>query len=744
MDKVSHSIKYLKCLKEAEPLAKKKSGKFIDPYYQREKNKYSHPVPSREAVIQVLEEEGKPLGRKRLFKLLGIKKIEEQEALTYRLKAMLRDGQLMQDRKERLCLLQKIDLIRGRVSAHPDGYGFLIPDDGTQDLFLNAREMRRVMHGDIVLAFDVGQDKRGRRLGDIHEVLERANKTIVGQFYSEAGVAFVEPENRRIPYTIAIAPESTLDAKDGQVVVVELLIYPSKRQAPLGRVIDVLGDHMAPGMEIDIAIHAHDLPNVWPQEVIEEVDRLPDEVSEKDYQGRADLREMDFVTIDGADAKDFDDAVFCKPKPKGGWLLYVAIADVSHYVKPGSALDKEAYNRATSVYFPGRVIPMLPEKLSNGLCSLNPKVDRLVMVCEMNISTSGRVTRSRFYRSVIHSKARLTYGDVAKWLTHPETKPQEVPDLTALYALFKTLFKARKARGAMEFDSQETQILFNEEKKIDAIVPQRRNEAHRLIEECMLAANVTAAKLLLKTKIPALYRDHAKPSEKKLEALKEFLLPLSLSFSGGKKPTAKDFSQVLEQAQDRPDKPIIETVMLRSQMQAEYSEVNQGHFGLAYSAYTHFTSPIRRYPDLLVHRALGHHLDRGEPEKYLYNKKQMHQMGEHCSTNERRADEATRDVTAWLKCEHMLSHIGETYWGRIVSVTHFGVFVALDDMYIEGLVHMTSLPTDYYQYDKFQHTLSGVRRGQVYRLGDKLQVQVIKVNLDDRKIDFDLAQNSEE
>lgn len=714
----------------------KNKNRFNDPYYEREKKRYENPIPSREAVVSVLEEAGKPLSERQLFKHLDLKNADDQERMGYRLRAMLRDGQLMIDRRGRLCLLNKINLVRGRVSAHPDGFGFLIPDDKSEDYFLSARQMMRVMHNDVVLAFDKGRNARGKRIADIHEVVEHANSAIVGQLYEEGGVYFVEPESKFLNQAINIAKPDLNGAKDGQVVLIEMVFFPSKHQQPIGKVIEVLGDHRDPGMEIEIAIHSYGLPNEWSKEVMAEVQKLPTKVQEEDLNGRADLRDLNFVTIDGADAKDFDDAVFCKRKPKGGFQLYVAIADVSHYVTPGSALDKEALNRATSVYFPGFVVPMLPEQLSNGLCSLKPKVDRLAFVCEMSVSEKGVVSRARFYKAVIHSKARLTYTEVAKMID--EGFSEERSFLAPLYDLYKKLASLRCKRGAIEFDMPEAQIEFNQDKKINALNPLIRNDAHKLIEECMLLANVSAAKHLLKLKDPALFRVHDSPRDKKLESLREFLGPMSLSLGGGDKPTPKDFAMLASEISNRPDKSIIEVMMLRSLMQAEYTEKNKGHFGLAYKAYTHFTSPIRRYPDLITHRVIAHHLTHPSPIKALYSGSEMSQFGAHCSANERRAEEASRDVVSWLKCEFMEDKIGQTFTGRIVSVVHFGVFVALDDVFVEGCVHMTNLPPDYYHFDKAQQVLVGTRGGKRFHLGDRLRVVVASVSLAERKIDFTL------
>lgn len=716
------------------------SKKTKDPYYKRESEKYADPIPSREYIMHLLEEYGRPMSRHQLIDKLALHQEQKQESLGFRLKAMLRDGQLMQDRRGRFCLMQKINLLRGSVQGHPDGYGFFIPDESGEDMILSAKEMKAVMHGDIVLAYQSGVDRRGRPEGKIHEVIEHANATVVGRFFTEHGVSFVLPDSKRLTQDISIPPEFIHQAKNGQMVLVEIIAFPNKRAQAIGRVIHVLGEHMAPGMEIQVALYAHGIPFEWPDDVMVDVAKISQQIDESQLKGRTDLRHLPFVTIDGEDAKDFDDAVYCYKKPKGGFQLYVAIADVSHYVHKDSALDKEAARRGNSVYFPGKVIPMLPEALSNGLCSLNPQVDRLCMVAEMSISADGKISRSRFYRAVIHSHARLTYTQVAQWLSQGATDDAHSSLwllLCSLYDLYQVLLSTRKLRGAMDFETTETRIEFDENKKIKCIVPVIRNEAHKLIEECMLAANVATAKYLEKAEIPTLYRVHAAPEEDKITALRQFLGELGLQLAGGKKPGPKDFQRTMNQIGDRPERHLIETVMLRSLKQAQYIEANEGHFGLAYSAYTHFTSPIRRYPDLLIHRAIGHLIDSQPMPEFVYTHEDMGRLGKHSSMTERRADEATREVVTWLKCEYMQDKIGQLFKGRISAVTSFGIFVELDDIYVEGLVHVTSLNNDYYNYDAVKHRLIGARGGRMYCLGDKMMVLVARVDLDERKIDFE-------
>ncbi len=719
-----------------------------DPFQKREEQKYENPIPSREFIMQLLEDSGHPLDRIQIAELLNLANEEQLEALRRRLRAMERDGQIMFNRRGGYGLVSKMQLIRGRVIGHPDGFGFMVPDEGGDDLFLSAREMHACLHGDRVLARVSGVDRRGRREGAIVEVLEHANVNIAGRYYCDKGVGFVVADNKRINQDILVSADQAYGAQDGQLVVVEIREYPSQRRQAVGRVIEILGDHMAPGMEIDVAIRSHDLPQVWSPMVEAECENLPSEVPESAKQGRTDLRDLPLVTIDGEDSMDFDDAVFCEPQGKG-WRLVVAIADVSHYVKPGTALDVEAHLRGNSVYFPGRVIPMLPEELSNGLCSINPDVDRLCMVCDMQISARGKLDDYSFYPAVMRSHARLTYTKVAAMLvdgdeTLRQQYKKQLPHLEHLYTLFKLLQVERQKRGAIDFDTTETRIVFGENKKIEQIVPVIRNDAHKLIEECMLMANVATADYLKRHDIPILYRVHDKPKAEKLTALREFLGELGLSLKGGDAPEAADYAELMHQIKGREDAHLIQTVMLRSMNQAVYSPDNLGHFGLSYKAYTHFTSPIRRYPDLLVHRAIRHILSGETAETFRYGMDDMLVLGEHCSMTERRADDATRDAMDWLKCEYMMDKVGENFDGIISSVTGFGIFVELCDIYVEGLIHVTGLGQDYFQFDPSHHRMVGDRTRKIYRLGDKVRVQVARVNLDDRKIDFDLLLDENE
>jgi ribonuclease R len=716
---------------------KKRVTRGLDPHLAREKSKYAHALPSREFILHALKETGVPISRDKLAELLEIAD-EELTVFERRLRAMERDGQIMRNRKGAICIVDKLDLIRGRVEGHPDGFGFVIPDNGAPDLFLSAREMSKVLHGDHVVARVSGEDRRGRPEGRIVEVLEHANPSIVGRFYQEHGVSFVSPEDRRISQDVVIARDEVNGAKPGQIVIAQILEQPGLRLQTIGRITEVLGNYADPGMEIEIALRKHRLPHIFPADVEKACSKFSGELKASDLKGRDDLRSLPFMTIDGESAKDFDDAVYCE-RAGDGYRLYVAIADVSHYVNAGDPLDREAALRGNSVYFPRRVIPMLPEILSNELCSLNPERDRLAMVCEMNIDGRGNILDYRFYPAVIRSRCRMTYTIVARMLAEPEGPEAQrfkslLAEIELLYALYRVLVQSRELRGAIDFETIETEMIFDDYGKIARIVPRARNDAHRLIEECMLAANVCASDFLRSRNHPALYRIHEEPTPEKLARLKDFLKGFGLSLSGGKEPHARDYAKLLGQIKHRPDAQLLQTVMLRSLQQAIYSPDNVGHFGLAYESYTHFTSPIRRYPDLLIHGAI---------KAALRNKKyapgDWHELGAHCSMTERRADDATRDVDTWLKCYYMQDKIGESFDGTISGVAGFGIFVALDSVYVEGLVHISELGNDYFHYDEVKHQLLGERSGARYRLADRIRVTLVRVDMESARIDFVLA-----
>lgn len=709
-----------------------------DPFLEREAERYERPLPSREFILQTLTEHGVPLSNADLAVALGVGE-DELPAFERRLGAMERDGQVMRNRRGAVCVVDKLDLIRGRVVGHRDGFGFLVRDDGGPDLFLGPREMRQALHGDRVMARESGTDYRGRPEGKIVEVLEHANVRLVGRLHLHHGILVAAAEDKRISQDFLIPSQYSLDAEPGQVVMVEVVQQPSRNAQPVARVVEVVGDFAAPGMEIEIALRKHDLPHVFPREAERRAAGFAVEPTATDMRGRTDLTALPLVTIDGEDARDFDDAVYCEPldAADAAFRLVVAIADVSHYVKPRDALDREALQRGNSVYFPRRVIPMLPEALSNGLCSLNPDVPRLAMACDMRIDRGGEVVEYRFYPALMRSRARLTYTQVAEWLERPAAaasgQRELLPHLQQLQKLFKALKRARSRRGAIDFETVETRMLFNDAGKIDRIVPTVRNDAHRLIEECMLAANVCASDFLQHRGHPALYRIHEGPTPEKLANLRDFLKGFGLQLSGGEQPKAGDYANLLQRIKDRPDAQLLQTAMLRSLSQAIYSPDNVGHFGLAYESYTHFTSPIRRYPDLLIHRAIKAAL-RGR----RYEPGDWGELGMHCSQTERRADEATRDVESWLKCFFMQDKIGDVFSGSVAAVVPFGLFVALDDIYVEGLVHISDLGSDYFHYDKGKQLLLGERTAKAFRLGDRVTVRVVRADLESSKIDFTL------
>jgi ribonuclease R len=632
----------------------------------------------------------------------------------------------------------------GIVSAHKDGYGFVMPEDRTTPIFLSPRQMLEVIHGDRVAVRTTGVDFKGRPEGTIAKILERGTREIVGRLYDESGICFVVPDNPRIGHRVLVPRDRLGGARPGQVVLVKLIEQPTKTAQPLGHVTRVLGEHAAPGMETEIAIHSHGLPFEFPAEAIQEAERFGSQVSAAAKRDREDIRDLPLVTIDGEDARDFDDAVWCE-SVRGGWRLIVAIADVATYVTQGSALDREAQHRGTSVYFPNRVLPMLPEALSNGLCSLNPQVDRLCLACEMRVTPDGKVTRSRFFEGVMRSRARLTYTKVAAYLANPAAvEDEEVralgPQLSELHAVFRALHRARLERGALDFDAPELKVRFDEKGHVAAFVEYTRNDAHRLIEECMIAANVQAARFLKKHKVPTLYRVHGQPEEDRLTQLRQFLQGFGIHLPTDRDLEPKDLGEVLRRIVGNEEAQLIETVVVRSLPQAVYQPENIGHFGLALSEYVHFTSPIRRYPDLMVHRGIRHVLRGGDGASFAWSTSAMVQLGQQCSFTERRADDATRDALSWLKCEYMRDKIGEEFDVIVTGVVDFGLFVRVKGLQIDGLIHVSALGADYFTRDKSGFRMVAARSGRVFKLGDHLRVRLINVIIDERKIDFELAE----
>ncbi|WP_406812280.1 ribonuclease R [Histophilus somni] len=734
--------------KKTNKKAKKITALTEDPYFFQEQQKYANPIPSREFILQIIRDFNAPMSKEDLFKTLAIVDPEQKEGMRRRLRAMENEGQLVFTKRKCYALPEKLDLLKGSVIGHREGYGFLQIEGSKSDWFIPNIQMQKVIHGDFVLAQPNGYDRKGRSEVRIVRVLESRNKHIVGRFFMEEGIGYVVPDDSRINRDILIPNEFRNGARMGQVVVVELKPRTATFTQLVGKIVEILGENMAKGMETEIAIRNHDIPHIFPSAVEKQVRKYTDSVPEEAKQGRRDLRTLPLVTIDGEDARDFDDAVFCQRSGDGGWTLWVAIADVSYYVRLRTALDNEAYQRGNSVYFPNRVVPMLPEILSNGLCSLNPQVDRLCMVCEIRISPQGKMTDYSFYEAVMNSYARLTYTKVAQILAGDELLQQRyhvlVPHLQELHQMYQALLQARYQRGAIDFETIETKFVFNEMGRIECIEPMVRNDAHKIIEECMILANIAAANFMKRHQEPALFRIHAGPSQEKLSAFRAFLRECGLTLKGGINPTTADYAQLLAQVRERPDHELIQTMLLRSLSQAVYHPDNIGHFGLALTEYAHFTSPIRRYPDLTLHRSIKYLLAKQQGSKrkttdtggYHYSLEEMDLLGDHCSLTERRADDATREVADWLKCEYMQDHVGDEFDGIVSSVTGFGLFVRLDDLFIDGLVHISTLDNDYYQFDSIKQRLIGENSGTIYRLGDKVKIRVEAVSLAQRQVDF--------
>lgn len=716
-----------------------------DPHFAREQEKYENPVASREYLLSVLKDQSKAMSFLDICQTVKANDEESRIGIQRRLRAMEREGQIAFNRDKKYEVQKQAELIRGTVIGHRDGFGFLKHSLTEKDYFIPNHQMATVIHGDVVEGTIDGQDRRGRTEFRVNRVIEPRQDAIVGRYYTEQGVGMVIPDDNRICHEIMIDKEHSMDARQGTVVVVDITQRPRRRVSPIGKIVEVLGEHMAPGMEIETALRNFDIPHQWPKGVLASVENLEEQVPEDAKRGRIDLRQLPLVTIDGEDARDFDDAVYCEALDSGGWQLWVAIADVSSYVRPGTALDSEAQNRGNSVYFPEKVIPMLPEQLSNGLCSLNPEVDRLCMVCEMTIDPRGKLKEYQFYEAVMRSHARFTYTKVWHILQGDEELnaryKERVSDLQQLNVLFAALKSARTGRGAIEFETQETKFVFNAQRKIENIVPLVRNDAHKIIEECMIMANVCAAQYIEKNNAEALFRVHDKPDADRLQTFRNYLREIGVEFTSSEQPTPHEFTNVIKKTEHRMDKELIQTMLLRSMKQAVYDGTNIGHFGLALEAYAHFTSPIRRYPDLIVHRVIKAIINKTNGNKAckgakFYSEEEIGQLGEQCSTTERRADDATRDVADWLKCEFMQDHVGDVFDGVVASVTNFGLFVRLSEYHIDGLVHITSLASDYYRYDDLKQCLVGESYGLSYRLGDPLKVKVAAVNLDERKIDL--------
>ncbi|MFK8012837.1 MAG: ribonuclease R [Marinicellaceae bacterium] len=717
--------------------------KISDPHFSEQSNKYENPIPSRQALLAFLTSQDKILSVHKIADKIGVTNEMQLEGLRRRLNAMINDGSLFINRKKGYGVRDKTDLIKGIVQAHADGFGFLVSSELEQDSFILPREMRKVMDGDTVLANIQSGRRKNKEEAYIVEVLERAHKTLVGKFFNKNGQGIVEPDNTAID-DIIIPSGSEATANDGDFVTVLINEYPNRHRPAIGEVIAILGQKLNSRLAMELTMAAQKLPHEWPEDFDRVVSYIPSQVADEDLtEDVKDIRHLPLVTIDGEDARDFDDAVYAEKNDKG-WRLIVAIADVSKYVPPNSELDKEAFKRGTSVYFPGKVIPMLPLELSNGICSLNPHVDRMCMVCDMQINASGQIQSYNFYRGVMHSHARITYNQCWSYLDKGTKQDKWQNDVTTsldtMNALYKAMSVEKAKRGAITFNSTDVHISINAEGQVSSITPYSRNDAHKLIEAFMIAANISAAKFVSKHKVPAAYRVHDTPPLQKISDLKSFLQSLGIKPNFSDPVAPKDFENIIQQIQGREDVNLIESVLLRSQSLAAYEAENGGHFGLALEYYAHFTSPIRRYPDLMIHRAIEYIVKKNKPKKYIYSPQKAVDMCIQCSHNERRAETASRDVDARLKCMFMEQFIGDEMEGIISGVTHFGVFVTLNNIMVDGLIHVTSLPNDYYRHESIQHKLVGERGGSVFQLADKIKIKVASVSIDQRKIDFDFVE----
>lgn len=696
--------------------------------------------------MQAFEAQGIPLEFGRIAELLGVDGDKPRKALRRRLQRLVSAGRLLINRKSEYCLLEKIDAVTGIVSAHPDGFGFLLPDDDSEDVYLPFQEMRALLHGDRVVVRVGAPGRNGKRSGNVVKILERGKQSVVGLYRREHGVGFVV-ESGRIPNNFVVPDHHRGGARAGELVKIEIIEYPSEYRDGRGKVVRILGDPAEPGMLTEVAIEQFDIPAGWDAQVLAAAEAHGERVAAADKRGRVDLRDLPLVTIDGADARDFDDAVYAE-RVADGWRLIVAIADVSHYVRPQTPLDNEARSRGTSVYFADRVVPMLPEALSNGLCSLNPRVDRLCMVCDMIVTNGGKVKKADFYRGVMRSAARLTYAQVDRLQRGEKGRSEDKKylkyksQIDDLYDVYRAFGKARRRRGALDLDLPEVVIELNDAGRIERIVPRSRNDAHRLIEECMVAANIEAARFLHRHRLPTLYRVHAGPEPDRFDDLRLMLRAIGISVPAEARADPRHLNRVLQQIADRPDHAVWAVAILRSLSRAVYQPSNDGHFGLGLGHYAHFTSPIRRYPDLLVHRGIGHIIDGGKPGAFGYDLPGMEQAGRSCSMLERRAEEATRHVEARLKCAYMQERIGDVLPGIITGVTHFGLFVTLDELYVDGLVHVSTIGHDYYHCEDGGTRMTGERTGASYVLGAPVTVRILRVDVERAKMDFELADDS--
>jgi len=700
------------------------------------------PTPSAAEIRRILADAERPLTRRQLSAIFSLSKEDSDRLIKPILVELVATGEVVRNRRAAYGLAREMDLVSGRISAHADGFGFVIPDEGEGDLYLSPRQMRQVLHGDRVLAAVTGVDRRGRKEGGIVEVVERVHAQVVGRLLIESGVAMVVPDDPRLTQDVLVPLDKVGKASPGQIVVARIDKPPTLDRGPVGEITAVLGHADEPGIATDVAIFSHQLPLEFPEGVLAQADAFGEHIDPDIAQGRTDLRDLPLITIDGADARDFDDAVYAEARGDGHRLI-VAIADVAEYVQPDSPLDTEAQQRGTSVYFPDRVIPMLPEALSNGLCSINPEVDRLCLVCDMKLDEKGKVRSARFYEAVMRSHARMTYDQVERMINGADPELGKRfghvrGNLDQLFAVYRALARRRERRGALDFDSQAVYFQFDADGRVADIRMSTRHDAHRLIEECMIAANVEAARFV-GGQLPMLYRVHEPPKADKLESLEEFLRAQGLSVRWKEEPDPAQFAAIQKQVTDPSVRRLIDAVLLRSLSLAVYQPENRGHFGLALASYAHFTSPIRRYPDLLLHRAIKHLCRKQKRREFPYSDERMIELGRHCSQTERKAEEAARDVDERLKAQFMKRHIGDTFDGIVSGVTSFGLFVELPEFGVSGLVHVTALPNDYYNFDPVARSLTGKRRGVRLRLADRVQVEVTAVNLEERKIDLGLV-----
>ncbi|MXP51327.1 ribonuclease R [Pantoea sp. SoEX] len=709
---------------------------------------YKNYIPSCEFIIKFIKKQKKPISFKELSKKMCLQDLNTIEGLRRRLRSMKHDGQLLFT-KNKYYILTKNFLIQGKVIGHRDGYGFLRVEGQKDDFYLSTEQMKLCMHGDFVVAQIINTDRKGRKEARVIKIKKSRNKKIIGRYYiNKLNGSFVIPEDSRLNFDIIIPLNLNLKAGENSIVLVRLLKRPTINDKAIGTIVEILGENMSTNIAINMAIRSHEIPYKWSSEAKLQINNLACHVSEKDIIGRIDLRKLPLITIDDEGAQDFDDAVYCE-ETYDGWRLWVAIADVSYYVRPGTPLDKEACLRGTSIYFPSQVIPMLPEILSNELCSLNPKVDCLCMVCEMNISSAGKLIDFKHYEAVMNSHARLTYDEAWNILKKQDNlynRSSMIKNvLEKLYKLYKILERARQDRGGISFETSEIKFIFNSENNIDQIKRIFRNEVHKIIEECMILANFASASFVEKSKEPTLFRDHDGPSDDSIKNFNVVLNELGIIFSRGRKIKPIDYSLLLMKISTRPDAEMLQIMILRSMKQATYDPKNRGHFGLALNSYTHFTSPIRRYPDLILHRIIKYLLYKEKRKTndlfinngdYHYSNKEMIKLGYQCSINERRADEAVREVADWLKCYFMKKKIGEIFDGIIFSVTNFGLFVRLNEFFIEGLIHISTLKKDYYKFDAISQRLIGESSGDIYRLGDEVKVYISSVNMKERRIDF--------